>query len=72
MEILANPKIDWLGKKWIFLGISLFLALAGLVSILTKGLNLGIDFTGGTLVYVTFRQQPQLDEIRSALGRPRR
>ncbi|RPJ84531.1 MAG: protein translocase subunit SecF, partial [Acidobacteria bacterium] len=68
MEILANPKIDWLGKKWIFLGISLFLALAGLVSILTKGLNLGIDFTGGTLVYVTFRQQPQIDEIRSALG----
>ncbi|MFB3902309.1 MAG: protein translocase subunit SecF [Acidobacteriota bacterium] len=68
MEIFANPKIDWLGKKWIFLGISAFLALAGLVSILTKGLNLGIDFTGGTLVYVKFTEQPRLDQIRSALG----
>ncbi len=68
MEIFANPKIDWLGKKWIFLGISTFLALAGLVSVLTKGLNLGIDFTGGTLVYVRFKDQPHLDQIRSALG----
>ncbi len=68
MEIFANPKVDWLGKKWIFLGISSFLALAGLVSILTKGLNLGVDFTGGTLVYAKFKQQPALDEIRSALA----
>jgi len=68
MEIFANPKVDWLGKKWIFLGISAFLALAGLVSIVTKGLNLGVDFTGGTLVYVKFRQQAQIDQVRSALG----
>ena len=68
MEIFANPKIDWLGKKWIFLSISTFLALAGLVSIVTKGLNLGIDFTGGTLVYVRFKDQPHLDQIRSALS----
>jgi len=68
MEIFANPKIDWLGKKWIFLGISAFLAVAGLVSILTKGLNLGIDFTGGTLVYVKFREEPRLDQLRSALA----
>jgi preprotein translocase subunit SecF len=68
MEILTNPKVDWLGKKWIFLGISAFFALAGLVSILTRGLNLGIDFTGGTLIYVKFNGQPPLDRVRQTLN----
>ncbi|RPI29688.1 MAG: protein translocase subunit SecF [Acidobacteria bacterium] len=68
MEIFTNPKVDWLAKKWIFLAISGFLALAGLISIMTRGLNLGVDFTGGTLVYVKFRQEPPLDQVRKALS----
>ena len=67
MEIFPNPKIDWLGKKWIFLAISAALALVGAVSLATRGLNLGVDFTGGTLVYAKFKQAPQLDKIRDAL-----
>ena len=68
MEIFANPKIDWLGKKWIFLGISFAFIVAGAVSIAVKGLNLGIDFTGGTLVYVKFANKVELDQVRKALS----
>ncbi len=69
MEIFPNPKVDWLGKKWIFLAISAVLALAGAISLATKGLNLGVDFTGGTLVYVKFKQEPRLDQIRDVLNK---
>lgn len=68
MDIVKDPKIDWLGLKWGFFGISLVLMLTGAVALLTRGLNLGVDFTGGTLVYVKFKEEPDLDRIRLTLG----
>ena len=69
MDIVKNPKIDWLGKKWIFIGASVLLGLLSLVSLgVGNGLNLGVDFTGGTLVYVKFKETPDLERIRSTLG----
>ena len=67
MDIVKNPKIDWLGYKWIFFGLSVLLVVGGGVSLLTRGLNLGVDFTGGTLVYAKFKDAPELDRIRTAL-----
>lgn len=67
MDIVKNSKIDWLGKKWIFISISLILGVIGLISILTGGLNLGVDFSGGTLVYAKFQDTPDLERIRSLL-----
>lgn len=70
MEIVKEPKIDWLDKKWIFLGFSLLFVGVSVVSMNEKkGLNLGIDFTGGTLVHVKFRAEPRLDQIRSSLSK---
>jgi len=70
MELFHEPKIDWMGKKWYFIGLSLSLAAAGLVSMaLHRGLMYGIDFRGGTLVYVKFAKTPNLDAIRSELDR---
>lgn len=69
MDIITNPRIDWLGKKWYFIGVSLVLAVLGLGSLLTQGLSLGVDFTGGTLVYVKFAQSPDLERVRTALSR---
>jgi preprotein translocase subunit SecF len=67
MDIVKNTKINWLGMKWIFIAVSLILGTLGLVSILSGGLNLGVDFTGGTLVYVKFKDTPDLEKIRGLL-----
>ncbi|MCH8820499.1 MAG: protein translocase subunit SecF [Acidobacteria bacterium] len=68
MDIVRDPKIDWLGLKWFFVVISLVLMGTGAISMLIRGLNLGVDFTGGTLVHVKFTEQPDLDRIRLTLG----
>ena len=68
MEIVKNPKVDWLGLKWIFISISLILTVIAGVSVVFGGLNLGVDFTGGTLVYVKFKEEPQLERIREILS----
>jgi preprotein translocase subunit SecF len=70
MEFFHEPKIDWMGQKWYFIALSLALAVAGLVSIAVhRGLVYGIDFRGGTLVYVKFAKAPNLDAIRGMLDR---
>lgn len=68
MELFRNPNIDFLGKKWIFLGLSLVFTVAGLFSIFFwHHIPLGVDFKGGTLVYVKFQQVPNVDQIRKSL-----
>ena len=70
MEFFRNPNIDFLGKKWYFLAFSLVFSVAGILSMLFwHGIPLGVDFRGGTLVYVKFSHKPNNDEIRAALDR---
>ncbi len=70
MEFFREPKIDWLGKKWYFIVLSLILLAAGISAVVVHGgLLYGIDFRGGTLVYVKFAKQPNLDGIRAELRR---
>lgn len=76
-NLFQNIHIDWLGKRQIFIAISIFIMLAGLVSTIarqyspggTEAFNLGVDFKGGTVVTAKFRQKPADDEIRAALNR---
>ena len=69
MEFFHEPKIDWMGKKWYFIGLSIPLLLAGMISIaMHRGLNYGIDFRGGVLMQVQFASNPPLDKIRSAMS----
>ncbi len=68
MDIVKNPKVDWVGLKWIFVSISLILIVIAGVSVALGGLNLGVDFTGGTLVHVKFKEEPQLERIRETLS----
>jgi preprotein translocase subunit SecF len=67
VELFREVKIDWLGKKWYFLGFSLIFSMSGLLSLFFwHGLPLDVDFKGGTVVQVKFDQTPNLDRIRQA------
>jgi preprotein translocase SecF subunit len=68
VELFRNPKVDWLKAKKFFIGITIFLLLVGAVAVQFRGFNLGVDFTGGTLMTIRFKEQPSLDQIRSALA----
>lgn len=70
MELFHGVNIDWLGKKWYFLGFSLIFSVAGVLSLLFwHGLPQDVDFRGGTVVRVKFDQQPNVDRIRAAADR---
>jgi preprotein translocase subunit SecF len=70
VELFRNTNIDFLGKKWYFLAFSLIFSVAGLLSIFFwHGIPLGVEFRGGTLVYVKFAQAPNLDQIRGQMDR---
>jgi preprotein translocase subunit SecF len=68
VEFFRNADIDFLGKKWYFLAFSLVFSVAGLFSMLFwHGIPYGVDFRGGTLVYVKFAQTPDDNAIRAAM-----
>ena len=68
MEIFRDVSIDWLGKKWYFLGASWVLFALGVIGYFVRGgFAYGIDFTGGTIIYLKFNTAPDLDRIRKAL-----
>lgn len=69
MEIFKRPTaIDFMGKRGIAMMFSGILILAGLVSlVLHGGLKYGIDFAGGTLVQLKFKNPPAIEDIRAGL-----
>lgn len=68
MEIFKSDKVyDFMGKRLPFLGLSSILLIASLVLMFSKGLNLGIDFVGGTIVQVKYEQAAPIDNIRDIL-----
>src|ERR1700712_3904750 len=65
MELFKQPNVDWLGKKWYFLGFSLIFSIAGILSLLFwHHVPLGVDFKGGTQIRVAFATPPNQDHIR--------
>ena len=70
MEFFHNVNIDFLGKKWYFLAFSLIFSVAGVLSMLFwHHIPWGVDFRGGTLVYVKFTHTPDLKQVRTLLDR---
>jgi preprotein translocase subunit SecF len=68
LEFFRNANIDFLGKKWYFIAFSLIFSVAGVLSMLFwHGIPLGVDFRGGTLVYVKFAQTPVTNNIHEAM-----
>jgi len=70
VEFFRNTNIDFLGKKWYFLAFSLIFSVAGVLSmVFWHGIPWGVDFRGGTLVYVKFAHTPDLGAVRAAMDR---
>jgi len=68
MELFREPKIDWIRLMPAGALLSLVLVGASIASLVAKGgPRWGIDFRGGTLVYVKFREQPPIEQVRAAL-----
>lgn len=62
-----KESIHFMKYKWACLIMSTILVLGSLVSLGTKGLNLGLDFTGGTVIELQFQQAADLDKVRQQL-----
>ena len=73
-QILQNVTVDWLGRRRLFIGVSIVLLLAGLGSAIFRqatggqAFNLGVDFKGGTVVTARFKQRPSDEQVREALN----
>lgn len=67
MDFLKNPNFNFIQWRWHALVLSLAVVLGGLAVIATRGLPLGIDFSGGTLIVVKFQQAVAEDAVRSSL-----
>lgn len=67
MEIFTNTKFDFVKWRHHVLAITMLVIVAGLVSFATRGLNVGIDFSGGANVVLRFQGAVPIEDLRGAL-----
>ena len=60
---MRTLQIDFMGKRKIALIVSVSLLLVALLSLATRGLNQGLDFTGGSLLEVGFSQEVDPEDV---------
>ena len=65
---MLNLKFDFMKHRKIALTISLVLVIASIILLLTRGLNLGIDFTGGNVIQTEFNTRPEIDSVRNVIS----
>ena len=66
-DLLTNPKINFLGARKVGYLIPVAIVVLGAISMMTVGLNNGIDFTGGRNYVIRFDKEVKTDEVRSLL-----
>ncbi|MCW8906542.1 MAG: protein translocase subunit SecF [Sedimenticola sp.] len=67
-KAISDLNINFMGKRKLAMVVSIILLLISLGSVLTRGLSLGIDFTGGTLVEVGYTEAVELAKVRQVLA----
>jgi preprotein translocase subunit SecF len=68
MRILnRKTNIDFMGKRKLAFALSLSLMVLSIVALIGRGLNFGLDFTGGTLIEVSFPSAPAISDVRERL-----
>ena len=68
MAIFTNPNYDFIKWRWHAIAFSALIILGGLGYAFTRGVPLGIDFSGGTIVVAKFEQPVTVDQVRAALA----
>jgi preprotein translocase subunit SecF len=68
MQIFHNPNYNFIRWRWHAIALSLAIIIAGAAIMATRGMPLGIDFSGGTMVRVQFEQPVTEDQVRQALA----
>ena len=69
MEIFRKQTtIDFMGKRRLAVIVSGILILLSIGSLVARGLNFGLDFTGGTLIEVSYSEAPELNTVRQGLA----
>jgi preprotein translocase subunit SecF len=65
--IKPGISIDFIGKTSLAIAFSMFIVVAGIILFIFKGgLKLGIDFSGGTLIQIQFKEKVAIEKIRTA------
>jgi len=67
ITLIKKTNIDFIAKRHIFFAISAIAIAAGIASVAFKGANMGLDFTGGTLLQVKFANPITIAEVRQAV-----
>jgi preprotein translocase subunit SecF len=69
MQIFHNPNYNFVKWRWHAIAVSWVVIVAGLLTIWQKGLPLGVEFSGGSIVIVRFDKVPEISPVRAALDR---
>jgi preprotein translocase subunit SecF len=67
MHIFKDTNYNFLRWKWPALGLSWAIVLAGLFVVMTRGIPLGVEFAGGTVVITQFDQPVRIEQVRGAM-----
>ncbi len=68
MQIIKpDININFMGQRKLALVLSVIILAIGVASLFTRGINFGLDFTGGTLIEVGYPAAPELGDVRQAL-----
>jgi preprotein translocase subunit SecF len=69
MRFFGKTNIDFMGKRRFWYATSGTVILIGIISLVVKGVNFGIDFRGGTEIVVQFAKGVDVGEIRTAMDK---
>jgi preprotein translocase subunit SecF len=67
MQIFTNANYNFIRWRWHAIIFSALVVIAGAAVIVTRGMPLGIDFTGGTALVVQFESNPTEEQVRNAI-----